>query len=107
MASTSDVDDKKATSVYDFTVKDTYGKDVPLEKYRGNVLLIVNIASQCGLAKSNYAKLTQLHKEYYDKGVYMKNPTFNGKLRFIIFHRIAHFGIPKQPICRTNARKRW
>lgn len=56
------------TSIYDFTVKDTYGEDVSLEKYRGNVVLIVNIASKCGLTKNNYAKLTQLKEEYYDKG---------------------------------------
>lgn len=69
MAQTSDVDYTKATSIYDFTVKDTYGKDVSLEKYRGNVVIIVNIASQCGLTKNNYAKLTQLRKDYYDKGL--------------------------------------
>lgn len=68
MASSTDVDYKTATSIYDFTVKDTYGNDVPLEKYRGFVVIIVNIASQCGLTKSNYAKLTQLNKDYYDKG---------------------------------------
>lgn len=68
MASSNDIDYKQATSIYDFTVKDTYGEDVSLEKYRGHVVLIVNIASQCGLTKSNYAKLTQLHKDYHDKG---------------------------------------
>lgn len=68
MASANEVDYKTATSIYDFTVKDTYGKDVSLEKYRGFVVLVVNIASQCGLTKNNYAKLTQLHKDYYDKG---------------------------------------
>lgn len=68
MASGNEVDYKTATSIYDFTVKDTYGQDVSLEKYRGYVVLIVNIASQCGLTKSNYEKLTKLHDEYYDKG---------------------------------------
>lgn len=69
MASGNDVDYKAANSIYEFTVKDTYGNDVSLEKYRGFVVLIVNIASQCGLTKSNYAKLTQLHKDYYEKGL--------------------------------------
>lgn len=46
MASGSEFDYKTATSVYDFTVKDSYGNDVSLDKYRGNVVLIVNIASQ-------------------------------------------------------------
>lgn len=59
---------ENANSIYDFTVKDTFGNDVSLDKYRGNVVLIVNIASQCGLTKTNYEKLTQLNKEYFDKG---------------------------------------
>ncbi|XP_058118893.1 uncharacterized protein LOC131289153 isoform X2 [Anopheles ziemanni] len=60
-------DYKNAKSVYDFTVKDSHGADVSLEKYRGKVLLIVNIASQCGLTKGNYAELTELSKQYADK----------------------------------------
>ncbi|ENN81748.1 hypothetical protein YQE_01867, partial [Dendroctonus ponderosae] len=32
----------KAQSVYDFSAIDIHGKEVPLEKYKGNVLLIVN-----------------------------------------------------------------
>jgi len=69
MAASNEVDYKNASSIYDFTVKDTYGNDVSLEKYRGHVVLIVNIASQCGLTKNNYAKLTALNKDYYDKGL--------------------------------------
>jgi len=62
-------DYKNATSIYDFTVKDTFGKDVSLDKYKGNVVVIVNTASQCGLTKSNYESLTKLKKEYEDSGV--------------------------------------
>jgi glutathione peroxidase len=35
-----------AASIYDFTVKDMDGKDVALAKYKGDVLLIVNVASK-------------------------------------------------------------
>lgn len=66
---TEEDDYKSAKSIHDFTVKDTYGKDVSLEKYRGFVVLIVNIASRCGYTKKNYERLTQLHKDYYDKGI--------------------------------------
>lgn len=55
-------------SVYDFTVKDTYGKDVSLDKYKGKVLMFVNIASQCGLTNTNYKELTELHDKYKDQG---------------------------------------
>lgn len=61
-------DPTKATSIYDYTVKDSFGQDVSLAKYRGYVVLIVNIASQCGLTKTNYEKLTELKNKYYEKG---------------------------------------
>jgi len=35
-----------AKSIYDFTVKDIDGEDVKLSKYKGDVLLIVNVASK-------------------------------------------------------------
>ncbi|KVH95382.1 Glutathione peroxidase [Cynara cardunculus var. scolymus] len=46
-------------TVYDFTVKDVKGQDVDLSKYRGKVLLIVNVASQW------YAKRFELFKLDY------------------------------------------
>lgn len=55
-------------SVYDFMVKDTYDNDIPLDKYKGKVLLIVNIASRCGHTKKNYKELTELVELYKDKG---------------------------------------
>jgi len=38
--------DKKAESIYDFTVRDIDGEQVSLSKYRGQVCLIVNVASR-------------------------------------------------------------
>jgi len=62
-------DYKTAKSIYDFTVQDgNDGNDVKLDKYKGHVVLIVNIASQCGLTSNNYAKLTELKKKYYESG---------------------------------------
>ena len=55
-----------ATSIYQFHVKDLSGQDVSLEKYRGHVLLIVNVASQCGLTDTNYKQLVTLHEKYAD-----------------------------------------
>lgn len=69
MASSPVVDPKNAASIYDFTVKDTKGEEVSLDKYKGNVVLVVNIASQCGLTKNNYKKLTDLKNLYEDKGL--------------------------------------
>jgi glutathione peroxidase len=54
-------------SIYDFVVKDISGNDVSLEKYKGKVLLIVNVASQCGFTQTNYTELTELYNEFKGK----------------------------------------
>lgn len=56
-----------ASSVHGFTVKDASGEDVHLSTFKGKVLLIVNVASQCGLTNSNYTELAQLHEMYKDQ----------------------------------------
>lgn len=66
---TAETDCKTAKSIYDFTVKDTHGKDVPLEKYRGQVCVIVNTASLCQLTQLNHENLANLKKKYEDKGM--------------------------------------
>ncbi|RYR58744.1 hypothetical protein Ahy_A05g024624 [Arachis hypogaea] len=56
-------------SVHYFIVKDGRGNDVKLGDYKGKVLLIVNVASQCGLTNSNYTELNQLYDKYKQKGL--------------------------------------
>ncbi|XAR55061.1 Glutathione peroxidase [Bertholletia excelsa] len=60
---------KDPESVYDIVVKDAKGNDVPLSVYKGKVLLIVNVASKCGLTNSNYTELNQLYEKYKDQGL--------------------------------------
>ncbi|CAG9840651.1 unnamed protein product [Diabrotica balteata] len=55
---------KSANSIYEFTANDIKGEPVSLEKYRGHVCIIVNVASQCGYTKNNYAELVELYDEY-------------------------------------------
>ncbi len=55
-------------SVHEFTMKDIDGKEVSLDRYRGKVLLIVNVASKCGLTPQ-YADLQSFYEKYKDKGV--------------------------------------
>jgi len=58
-----------AKSVYDFKVKDIDGKEIDLAKYKGEVLLIVNVASKCGLTEKSYAGLEAIYKKYKDQGL--------------------------------------
>ncbi|KAF3330933.1 glutathione peroxidase 2 [Carex littledalei] len=54
--------------IYKINVKDIKGNDVNLSAYEGKVLLIVNVASKCGLTHSNYKEMNVLYEKYRDKG---------------------------------------
>lgn len=56
------------SNVHDIAVKDIDGKDTTLKAYAGKVLLIVNVASECGYT-GQYAGLQALHEKMADKGV--------------------------------------
>ena len=62
-----DTDWSKATTIYDFHARDIHGNDVSLDKYRGHVCIIVNVASNCGLTDTNYKELVQLYEKYSEK----------------------------------------
>jgi len=59
--------DAAPKSVLDFKVKDIDGKDVKLKKYKGNVLLVVNVASNCGYTPQ-YEALQATYLKYKDRG---------------------------------------
>jgi glutathione peroxidase len=64
--SASPSDPKK--TIYDFTMTDIDGHKIPLKKYKGKVLLIVNVASKCGLTPQ-YKGLQALYEEKKKEGV--------------------------------------
>ena len=55
-------------SVYDFRVRDIRGNEKSLADYKGQVLLIVNVASKCGLTPQ-YAGLESLYSDLKEKGL--------------------------------------
>jgi len=57
-----------AASVHDITVNDIDGKAVKLDAYRGKVLLIVNVASECGYTPQ-YTGLQRVFEKYQAKGL--------------------------------------
>lgn len=65
---TSAANAQETPAALNFTMKSIEGKDVKLSKYAGKVIVLVNVASKCGLTPQ-YEQLQALHKEYADKGV--------------------------------------
>lgn len=55
-------------TVYDFKVKDIDGKEVDFADFKGKVLLIVNVASQCGVT-SQYETLQAIHEAGKEHGL--------------------------------------
>jgi len=53
--------------IYDFTAKSLAGDEVPLKRFEGQVLLIVNTASACGFTPQ-YRGLQELHQALSPRG---------------------------------------
>ena len=50
--------EKFMKSIYDYKVDDSQKNPVSLSDYKGKTLLIVNVASRCGLTPVSYTHLT-------------------------------------------------
>ncbi len=55
-------------TLHSFTVRDIDGKDVELSRYKGKVVLVVNVASRCGYTPQ-YRQLQEVYEKYKDKGL--------------------------------------
>lgn len=105
------------TNVSDIAVKDIDGKDSKLKAYAGKVLLIVNVASECGYTPQ-YAGLQALHEKMSGKGLAIlgfpcndfggQEPgseaqiksfcTENYKVTFPMFSKVSIKGADKHPL---------
>lgn len=56
------------TSVYNFEVKRINGANATMGDYKGKVLLIVNVASKCGLTPQ-YEALEKMYEQYHERGL--------------------------------------
>lgn len=74
-------------SFYDFNVTTIDGKEFPLSSLKGKKVLVVNVASKCGLTPQ-YAKLQELYDKYKDEN-------------FVII------GFPCQQLYGTGTGKQW
>src|SRR5918997_3722311 len=54
-------------SIYDVSISQLDGSPADLHDYDGKAVLVVNVASQCGLTPQ-YTGLEQLHEQYADRG---------------------------------------
>src|SRR5580765_4781035 len=59
--------DNQPAGPLDFVVKDINGKDSDLRQYKGKVVMIVNVASQCGFTPQ-YTALEAVYEKYKDQG---------------------------------------
>ena len=84
---------------YDFEAKLTNGETMPMSLYRGQVVLVVNVASKCKLAPQLSA-LASLHNQFADKGLCIlgfpcnqfanQEPLSNSEIKM---HCSEHYGV--------------
>jgi glutathione peroxidase len=108
------------TSLYDIPVHRIDGTPATLGEFRQHVLLIVNVASKCGLTKQ-YDGLEKLYENYRDRGLVVagfpandfaqQEPGSNGEIqdfcrtnfgvKFPLFEKITVVGDAKHPLYRV------
>ena len=106
-------------TIYDFTVKDADLNNFSIEEYKNKVILIVNVASYCGLTPQ-YKGLEELYKKYNKNGFEiagfpcnqfaMQEPGTNEQIRnfcntnygitFKIFNKVKVNGSNEEPLYR-------
>ncbi|MDN3690100.1 glutathione peroxidase [Cyclobacterium jeungdonense] len=108
----------KAADFYEFTLNDIDGNPVDFSKFKGQKLLIVNVASKCGYTPQ-YAELQELYDAYKEQLTILAFPannfggqepgtnediktfcTENYGVTFPMFEKISVKGVDKHPLYR-------
>jgi glutathione peroxidase len=109
-----------STPIQKIPVRRINGEDTNLGEYSGKVLLIVNVASKCGLTKQ-YESLEKLYRDYRDRGIVIagfpandfkgQEPGSNAEIEsfcsgtfgvdFPLFEKIAVVGEGKHPLYKA------
>jgi glutathione peroxidase len=63
-------------SIHNFTIKSLKGEEIKFSDYAGKKILLVNVASECGLTPQ-YAQLEEMYREFSDKFVVVGCPANN------------------------------
>jgi glutathione peroxidase len=106
-----------STPVYNIPIRKITGAETSLAEFKGKVLLVVNVASKCGLTPQ-YEGLEKLYKNYADKGLVVagfpandfagQEPGTNAEIQsfcttnfgvdFPMFDKITVVGAQKHPL---------
>jgi glutathione peroxidase len=106
-----------SASILDIPVKKITGEDTSLDEFKGNVLLVVNVASKCGLTPQ-YEGLEKIYEQYKGQGLIVagfpandfkaQEPgtnediqtfcTTNFGVKFPLFEKITVVGAEKHPL---------
>jgi glutathione peroxidase len=109
-----------SAAIYDIPVRKITGADASLAEYKGHVLLVVNVASKCGLTKQ-YEGLEKLYEQFQDRGLVVvgfpandfkaQEPgtneeilafcTTNFGVKFPLFDKITVVGPEKHPLYKA------
>jgi glutathione peroxidase len=109
-----------STSILNIPVKKITGEETSLEEFKGKVLLVVNVASKCGLTPQ-YEGLEEIYEEYKGQGLVVagfpandfkaQEPgtneeiltfcTTNFGVKFPLFDKITVVGAEKHPLYKA------